>query len=380
METNAPIRKVELHIVVGCADARDISSAFNEAVRAQVEEERAKGTLIDFQRMSVAGTFMTSEIIAEVKRLISEKLRDYYQYYKEKDPIEIFVHVTSHGNAVLKEGHSLRTRSYHDIQIHDSPFNCGMLHANEVAVEMEEVLMKDRAVLEYGIGSRTQLQIMTEEDIEKLLWLAYAHNGTIAGNWVKSIGNLATHPYEQKKVLRNAIDSDPALSNMRVHITAGVQNYAMNEYYRVDGNVELTTFLDRVYERVRKTGSTDQAVRTAKQKPVLGLFHHTSVQQARATAVKYCFSDPKYSGGQVFAIGSINLPDYFRTFGPYKSAGFFYGVVHLGLKKWVVMGRDAKETETMVERIKNDPLMGYFVKKYGVSLVPITADGEKLPA
>jgi hypothetical protein len=375
------VKKVELHIVIGCADARDISSAFNDALTAQKEQEMKEGKLIDFQRMSVAGTFMTPEIVAEVKTIIQEKVRDYFEYYKTGCPIDIFVHVTSHGNANLKQGHTHSGKSYHDITIGESSFNCGMMHAREVAMEMEEMLLANKAVLEYGLkGKRTQIRIESEEDIETLMKKAYGHNGTIAGNWVRSIVNISTHAYSQKKVLREALDADPAFANLRIKITAGVQNYQTSDYFRVDGNTHLHTFLDEVYERVRKTGQPDQVSRIAKQKPVLGLFHHSGVQQSRATAVKNYFGSQKYSAGQVFAIGSVNLPDYFRTFGPYKSAGFFYGIKHLGLTTWVVMGRNLKETEEMKERILSDPLMGYFVKEMGVKLVAMDATGQKLNA
>jgi hypothetical protein len=375
----APVKRVELHIVIGCADARDISAAFNDALNTQMAQEAANGTFIDFQRMSVAGTFMTPEIVAELKAHIQEKMKEYYKYYRENLPIEIFVHVNAHGNAVLKEGHKRSGKTYHDIRIEDSAFNCGMMHAQDVAIEMEEMLLSNKALLEYGLkGKRTQIRIETEEDIETLMKKAYGHNGTIASNWIKSIVNLRTHPYEQKKLLREALDADPTFANLRIRITAGVQNYQTSDYFRVDGNTHLDTFLDKVYQRVRNNGQPDMSARTSKQKPVLGLFHHSSISQSRATAVRNYFGNEQYSAGQVFAIGSTNLSDYFRTFGPYKSAGFFYGVKHLGLHNWVVMGRTLAEAEEMRERILTDPLMSYFIREFKVKLVGMDTNGQRL--
>jgi hypothetical protein len=373
------VKGVELHIVIGCSDARDISAAFNEALDAQKAEEAASGTLVDFQRMSVAGTFVTPDIVAELKAHIQDKMKEYYRYYERNLPIEIFIHVNAHGNAVLKEGHQYSGKTYHDLKIEDSAFNCGMMHAQDVALEMEEMLLSKKAVLEYGLkDKRTQIRIETEEDIETLMKKAYGHNGTIAGNWVKSIVNLCTHPYEQKKVLRRALDEDPMFANLRIRITAGVQNYQTSDYFRVDGNTHLDTFLDKVYQRVRKDGQPDTAARISKQKPVLGLFHHSSISQSRATAVKNYFGNEKYSAGQVFAMGGMNLSDYFRTFGPYKSTGFFYGVKHLGLLNWIVMGRTLDEAAEMRERVLNDPLMSYFVREFKVSLVGMDANGQRL--
>ncbi len=376
---DSSVKKVELHIAVGCADARDISAAFNNSLREQMDLKMGEGTLIDFQRMSVAGTFMTPEIIAEIKAQIQVKMREYYDYYKSGVPIDIFVHVATHGNAVLKAGRSRSTRSYHDIEILESPFNCGMARAQEVALEIEEMLLRKKAVLEYGLkGKRKQIKMETEQDFENLMKQAYGHDGTIAGNWVKSIVNIRTHAYEQKKVLRRALDSDPTFANLGINITAGVKNYRTNEYFRVDGNTHLNTFLDSVYESVRLKGLAQDKAHTDRQNPVLGLFHHSAIQQARATAVKNFYGTESYSAGQVFAIGSMNLPDYFTTFGPYKIAGFFFGIKHLGLLEWVVMGRTKKETEEMRERILSDPLMGYFVKEFAVNLVAMDADGQRL--
>ena len=165
-----------------------------------------------------------------------------------------------------------------------------------------------------------------------------------------------------------------------INITAGVKNYRTNEYFRVDGNTHLNTFLDSVYESVRSKKLAQDKAHTERQNPVLGLFHHSSIQQARAVAVKNFFGSESYSAGQVFAIGSMNLSDYFRTFGPYKVAGFFFGVKHLGLLEWVVMGRTTKESEEMHERIISDPLMGYFVKEFGVKLIAMDSDGQRLEA
>lgn len=373
------IKRIELHIVVGCADARDISAAFYSALNEQREEELKNGTLIDFQRMSVAGTFVTYGIIDEIKAHIQDKMREYFEYYKAGLPIDIFVHLTAHGNVMLKQGRLHSTRSYHDIEVLDAPFNCGMIHGQEVALEMESMLLDRRAVLEYGLrGKRHSIRIETEEDVETLMRRAYGHNGTIAGNWVKSIVNICTHAYEQKKVLRQSLDSDPTFENLKIVLTAGVKNYHTNEYYRVDGNTHLNTFLDLVYDKVRKNGRVQDDSHTQKQNPSLGMFHHSAIQQARALGVKYFLGMDKYNVGQVFAIGSMNVPDYFKSFGPYKNAGFFYGVKHLGLRTWIVMGRDLEEAKKMQERILNDPLMSYFVKEFEVKLLVMDKDGKRL--
>ena len=66
---------------------------------------------------------------------------------------------------------------------------------------------------------------------------------------------------------------------------------------------------------------------------------------------------------------SFDIPH--TPFGPYVIAGFYYSVKHLNLLDQLVMGYDMAQTTRIVQKIKNDPLMNMFVKKFNVNLIPI---------
>jgi hypothetical protein len=66
---------------------------------------------------------------------------------------------------------------------------------------------------------------------------------------------------------------------------------------------------------------------------------------------------------------SFDIPQ--TPFGPYVIAGFFYSVKHLKLTDQMVMGFDSTQTERIMQKIKNDPIMNMIVTKYQVNLIPI---------
>jgi hypothetical protein len=66
---------------------------------------------------------------------------------------------------------------------------------------------------------------------------------------------------------------------------------------------------------------------------------------------------------------SFDIPS--TPFGPYVIAGFFYAVKHLELTDQMVMGYDKEQTNRIMMKIKNDPIMNMIVKKFGVNLIPV---------
>jgi len=166
---------------------------------------------------------------------------------------------------------------------------------------------------------------------------------------------------------------------MHIHIKSGVQNYETDEYIRVDANTQptmKTTFLDRVYEKMRKNGKpVDHEARKSKQVPVLGLFHQTSIHDARKTAYELMKGE-SHGAGKVFGmgIGDKTAVQDFRSFDRYQVAGFYYGIVHLNIKEWAVMGKNQQETEMMVKRLENDRLCAFFIKHYNVQIRPLSLD------
>ncbi len=66
---------------------------------------------------------------------------------------------------------------------------------------------------------------------------------------------------------------------------------------------------------------------------------------------------------------SFDIPQ--TPFGPYVIAGFFFAVKHLGLTDHMVMGFDYAQTERIMQKIHNDPIMSMIVRKFNVNLIAI---------
>ncbi len=378
-----PVKKIEIHILVGCSDARDIPAVFNAAREVELDALRSRGVLIDFQHESVAGVFVTPDVEASLRKLIMARLDFFCEYANNGVPIEIFVQLVDHGDVRLKSGADGTQFSLHEMEVADehSIINCGMRHAEEVAQELEvELLEKQVDFLFTELnGRRRHWQIRDGNDIRSMMKYVYEHDGLIAAGWVHSISDFGRHAAEQKAILRHAIDTGPYLRLHSVMITAGVQNFRDNTYYRVDENTHLITFLDRVYERMRAMikagwGNGEAKTQLEKQAPVIGTFHISEIINARATAI-VLYKGSEFRANQVFAIGGRLLTEYYRPFGAYKIMSFYYGVRHLGLKEWVVIGRNQSEVDMVMARIKNDPLMDYIQKTYDVKLIPIISEG-----
>lgn len=371
------VEQVQVHIIAGCSDGRDISSVFNEAREEVIDSKKSQKVLVDMQRLSIPGVFATSEVIGEIKTTLFGKENEYFHYRNSGKDVSFFVHMMAHGNAVLKEGRDRSTFNYHDIEIMHSDFNCGMTGAQKLAKEFEALLLAEKPTIHFRVDGRKQeIQIVDESSIEKFMMEAHGFNGTIAGNWIKSIVDLSMHPYEQKKILRTALHADSATRKLGVHITAGVQNYGTSEYFRVDGNTHLITVVDEIYEKIRERGvpEEEKKKRTDKQKPKILLFHHGDIENARARSIEEYSGGGPYSGGDAFAVAGINAADHSREFGPYKTDGFYYAMApnHLNLAKdFVVAGRTKDETKKMVARLHNSGLVKTMINLFDAKIHPM---------
>jgi hypothetical protein len=78
-----------------------------------------------------------------------------------------------------------------------------------------------------------------------------------------------------------------------------------------------------------------------------------------------------YLPNTVFNItgSSFDIPQ--TPFGPYVIAGFFYAVKHLHLVDQMVMGYNEDQTDRIIKKIKNDPIMRMIVQKFDVNLIAI---------
>lgn len=359
------VEGIQVHVLAGCSDARDLSAAYNNAKDAVIEREKSNGNLIDIQRISVPGVFATSEVVRDIKGIISSKKKEYAEYAPRGVNVSYFIHMMAHGNACLKEGCRKEEFNYHNIEIKDAKFNCGMRGAKGLSIEFEQLILSEKPTL-------AGIKITSLADIERFMLETRNFNGTIAGNWVKGIENLATHPFAQKKILRAAFDADRETKALGVHITAGVQNYATNEYFRVDDNTHRITVMDRIYESIGNGHDGEQKKRVGKQEPKVLAFHDGSIVNARERIMQEFSGESKAFGGDVFAItGGPSAKEFDR----YQVIGFYYGFhpEHLKLAENVVVcGRTKEDTDMMVARLKHSELVKFGMDAFKAKVRPMT--------
>ncbi len=368
----------EIHILLGCADARDLSQLQVDAIRTVSAQWRERGIDVDFHTIRSAGSFVTPDVVMDIKRTVEQELRSSLDV---KRPVRFFVHIQSHGH--LTEDSSKEYISHvHDLHIvEDSPLNCGMLHASSLGIELEHLLLEEKPEIEFH-GQTYKVE--NSLDIRTLLRFVYNHDGYLAGDWIKSIDLLRTHPRNQRTQLENAIKSDSELKTLNIKVTAGIQDYSIHALIRVDDGDPAAPWWDEVQQYIRRNNTNKRIMRdilfaqAEKQKPFAGLLCMSDPRMSsRLDAAQYYQAlknvpvSSDYMPNTLFNISGSNFDIPLTPFGPYVIAGFYYAVHYLKLKDQMVMGYDSQQTDRIMAKIHNDPLMNLIVKKYDVNLIPV---------
>lgn len=369
----------EVHILLGCADARDLSQLHIDAINAVTARFHTRHIDIDFHAIRAAGSFVTPDVVMDIKRTIEQELR---HSKNNKRPVRFYVHIQTHGHLTANSSKSYISH-VHDLHVEEgSPLNCGMLGASSVAIEIEQLLLEKKP----RISVRGKSFIVKDNDsIRRLLRTVYNHDGYLAGDWIKSIDLLRTHPRNQRTILERAIKADPDLKTLEIAITAGIQDYAIHSLIRVDGGDPAVPFWDEVQEYIRKHAGGERMSKeilfhqAEKQKPLAGLLCMSDPRMSsRASAARFYlgmkdidYSASGYMPNTLFNITGSNFDLPLTPFGPYVIAGFFYAVKHLHLTDQMVMGYDEMQTERILAKIKRDPLMNLIVKTFNVNLIPL---------
>ncbi|CAN5915008.1 hypothetical protein BH11BAC7_BH11BAC7_20180 [soil metagenome] len=368
----------EIHILLGCADARDLSQLQVNATRHVSAEWRQRGIDVDFHTIRSAGSFVTPDVVMDIKRTIEQELRASQDV---KRPVRFFVHIQSHGH--LTEDSSKEYISHvHDLHIVDgSPLNCGMLQASSLGIELEQLLLEEKPTIEFH---GKQYKVETSLDIRSLLRAVYNHDGYLAGDWIKSIDLLRTHPRNQRTQLENAIKSDSELKTLNIKVTAGIQDYSIHALIRVDGGEPAAPWWDEVQAYIRHHSQNERILKeillkqAEKQKPLAGLLCMSDPRMSsRLAAAQYYLAlnnieaGSDYMPNTLFNISGSNFDIPLTPFGPYVIAGFYFAVHYLKLTDQMVMGYDSQQTDRILAKIANDPLMNLIVKKYKVNLIPV---------
>lgn len=370
--------KHEVHILLGCADARDLSQHHVDAVRTVSAEWRKKGIDVDYHTIRAAGSFVTPDIVMDIKRTIEQELRNSHDVNR---PTEFYVHIQSHGH--LTEDSSTEYIAHvHELHVVDgSPLNCGMLGASTLGIELEAMLLNEKPEV---VIKGEPFKVEDYNGIRRMLRNVYNHDGYLAGDWIKSIDLLRTHPRNQRTQLERYIKQDPELRNLDIKVTAGIQDYSIHALIRVDGGEPAVPFWDEVQALIRKQGeqgriNQDLILKQAEQqRPLAGLLCMSDPRMSsRVSAAQYYLSmkgldhGAEYMPNTVFNISGSNFDIPLTPFGPYVIAGFYYAVHYLDLIDQMVMGYDAAQTERILAKITHDPIMNLIVKKYKVNLIPV---------
>ena len=371
------VKEKQVHILIGCADARDLNQTQLDAVSKTTTAFRKKGIEIEVHVIRAAGSFVTPDVVMDIKRTFEKVQRD----NDSNVPMRYYVHIQTHGH-LTEESNDHYISHVHDLHIVDgSPLNCGMLQASAVAVEIEEMIVAEKP--EIKVKGKTY-RVINDTSIKVLLREVYAYDGYLAGDWITSIDLLRTHTRHQRTLLEKAIAKDPDLKVLNILITSGIQDYAIHSLIRVDDGDPSVPFWDTVQLEVRKHAQNDRHAKevlinqSKKQKPLAGLISMSDPRQASRTRAANFYMTSKgikhtgeYLPNTLFNMTGTSFDIPHTPFGPYVIAGFFYAVKHLRLLDQMIMGYDKEQTSRIVQKIKNDPLMNMFVKKFKVNLIPI---------
>ena len=367
----------QVHILIGCADARDLSQVQVDAVEATIADFKNQKIDVEFHVIRAAGSFMSPDVVMDIKRTF-----EYSQRNNRFDvPISYFVHIQTHGH-LTEDSNEDYISHVHDLKIVEgSPLNCGMLNASSVGVEIEKMIVEEKPVIEV---KGKPVKIINDTHIKLLLREVYAYDGYLAGDWITSIDLLRTHPRHQRTILEKAIATDPELKMLDIKITCGILDYAIHAMIRVDDGEPHVPFWDTAQATIRKHVRSDRHAKdnliqqSQKQKPLAGLLCMSDPRLSSRTKAANYYLELKgienrgnYLPNTLFNMTgtSFDIPD--TPFGPYVIAGFYFSVKHLKLYDQMVMGYDEDQTARILRKIKNDPIMNLIVGKYSVNLLPV---------
>lgn len=373
------LKEHHVHIMVGCADARDFSQVHLDAIQHTIDKYRdEKKILCEFHTIRAAGSFLTPDVIGDIKRILEGTMRT--SDYGLKD-IYFYVHILSHGHLTRDSKGGPADHIYELAIVKDSPLNCGMLHATEVAIEIEKMILEEKP--ELHINGKMEI-IDTEEELRLVLKEYYAYDGYLAGDWISSIDNLRAHPRKQRTILTRVIEKDPELKRLNIQITAAINDYSIHNFIRMDAGQPHVPFWHDVQmylheHSINERTKEDILIKQSEtQKPLAGLFCLTDPwMRSRTLAADYYLnlknmeSQEDYLPNTIFNFSGSAFDIPGTPFGPYVIAGFYYAVTSLKLTDWMVMGYDTDDTERMMKKLHNDVIMDIIIKKFKVNLIPI---------
>lgn len=365
----------EVHILIGCADARDTSHLQTEVLDEMAALYESRGIHIDLHMLRVAGSFITPDVVMDIKRTIEQNQRRTSGMFAEN---RYYVHIQTHGHLDEQSNKNYISHIYEMNIVPGSLLNCGMLEATTVGIEIEQMLIENRIKV---VTPFKTIVVDGDDKIPELLDFVYGYNGHLAGDWLKGIDKLRTHPRLQKTILEKAIDDDPELSRLSIQITAGIQDYSIHGLIRLDDGIPSVPFWDEAQMAIRTRSATMKdklAAQAQKQDPVAGLMSMSDPKRtSRLDAARYYMKLRNIPPGEAYLPNTIfhmtgtgfDLPE--SPFNPYAIGGFYYSIKYLNLKEYMVMGYDEEQTKRIIRKLYNDPIMNCIIAKFNVKIIPV---------
>ncbi len=367
----------QIHILIGCADARDLNQVQIDSVNDTIRDFRNRKIDVEMHVIRAAGSFITPDVVMDIKRIIDNSQKSIQD---DCLVLNFFIHIQTHAHLTDDSQKNYISQVFEFDIVEGSPLNCGMTKAGNVAIEIEKLILEEKPT----INIKGEMVVVdTEAEIKLLLSEVYAYDGYLAGDWIKGISFLRTHARTQRTVLERAIESDVDLKTLGIKITAGIQDYSIHSLIRVDDGDPKVEFWDTVQLLVRQRIKEEKnlealATQADKQEPMAGLLCMPDPRiSSRSLAARYYqslkgFEDTGvYLPNTVFNMSGSSFDMPLTPFGPYVITGFYFSVKYLGLTDQMVMGYDSMQTNRIMQKIMNDPLMNLFVKKFNVNLIPI---------
>ena len=374
------IKNCEIHMLLRCSDARDVSGVFADALNNVTRRFAERGTIVQVATEGIAGTFVTPDVIASVKRTLDMRLRDCYILQQAGIPIRVFFHLITHGELLpAKNLHPALSRTPHAWELNtNGTTNCGMMGATKLVETLEQELLINQPTLEivnFAEPNRVRrFPISSPASLQEFMKAAYGHDGLMTSSWIEGIENLPAHILKQKDRLREGLARGYEYTGLPYRFTASVQNYTNSKLIRVDNNTDISnTFLDQVFHEKQRllleSGEENETARSVSQQPKFVLFYHSDIPYPRLTAMQ--LRGMPFETNSVFGVGTSLTDSYYRAIGPYKILGVYLCVTK-GVREVAIMGRTPLETQLMMARFQNDPLGKYLIETYNLKLIPLS--------
>ena len=244
----------QVHILIGCADARDLSQVQLDAVDAVRKKFQSNGIEIEYHVIRAAGSFVTPDVVMDIKRTVEQSQRNLTGLIH----VSYFVHIQTHAH-LTEDSKDDYISHVHDLHVVEgSPLNCGMLGASAVGIEIEKMIVEEKPKLELG---GNMITVDNDTKIKLLLKEHYAYDGYLAGDWIFSIDLLRTHPRHQRTLLEKAIDNDSELKVLDIQITCGILDYSIHSLIRVDDGDPAVPYWDGVQQYIREHSENERTKR-----------------------------------------------------------------------------------------------------------------------